>query len=538
MRTVHTGGIAGTDIAGGLPRVVELFEARSPKGKATLARTSGVVRVAEDEARGNWPYRYGVPIATSLSCDDAGLWEELPTGELVWRLRLTSPGARSLGLLFGEYELPAGGHLYVYDPKRTQVLGAFTNATRQPNGMLAVQPVLGDELTLEYVQDAGVSAKPHLTLTEVVHDYRGILDAVRVDAPQTLMAGCLVDVNCAQGAPYQDVKRAVVLVLFNGIYCSAGLLNDTAGDGTPYFLTANHCGNMTNGVAVFGYENPACGSGGASQANTISGATLLANSTQFDSQLYLLSAPPPSSFLPFYAGWDRSTNPPGPAISISHPSAQPKKIAGSGAAPTRNGTRFQAIWDYGKLEPGSSGSPLFCGTKRVIGPACCVSDFTCNGQWALYGRFGGFWQQQNLAQWLDPLNANPQTLDGLDLSPAQALPYNGSGVNPSIYASTTLPALGTTWQASIDTSSLPSTSTTWIFGHVAPSAGSFTPWGELLVTSTRLFVSIAPTGGGVSLHSNSIPNLPALAGQTAWTQGLLLGPGPLLLTNGVELRLK
>jgi DNA-directed RNA polymerase subunit beta' len=52
MRTFHTGGIAGTDIAGGLPRVVELFEARSPKGKATLARTSGVIRVADDEGKG------------------------------------------------------------------------------------------------------------------------------------------------------------------------------------------------------------------------------------------------------------------------------------------------------------------------------------------------------------------------------------------------------------------------------------------------------------------------------------------------------
>ena len=52
MRTFHTGGIAGTDIAGGLPRVVELFEARSPKGKATLARTSGVVRMADDEGKG------------------------------------------------------------------------------------------------------------------------------------------------------------------------------------------------------------------------------------------------------------------------------------------------------------------------------------------------------------------------------------------------------------------------------------------------------------------------------------------------------
>src|SRR5207253_8177865 len=52
MRTFHTGGVAGEDITHGLPRVVELFEARSPKGKATLARTSGVVRIAEDEGKG------------------------------------------------------------------------------------------------------------------------------------------------------------------------------------------------------------------------------------------------------------------------------------------------------------------------------------------------------------------------------------------------------------------------------------------------------------------------------------------------------
>jgi DNA-directed RNA polymerase subunit beta' len=49
MRTFHTGGVAGEDITHGLPRVVELFEARSPKGKATLARTSGVVRIGESD---------------------------------------------------------------------------------------------------------------------------------------------------------------------------------------------------------------------------------------------------------------------------------------------------------------------------------------------------------------------------------------------------------------------------------------------------------------------------------------------------------
>ncbi|HET9732930.1 MAG TPA: DNA-directed RNA polymerase subunit beta' [Acidimicrobiales bacterium] len=50
MRTFHTGGIAGEDITHGLPRVVELFEARTPKGAAVLARTSGVVRVSDEES--------------------------------------------------------------------------------------------------------------------------------------------------------------------------------------------------------------------------------------------------------------------------------------------------------------------------------------------------------------------------------------------------------------------------------------------------------------------------------------------------------
>ena len=49
MRTFHTGGVAGEDITHGLPRVVELFEARTPKGAAVLAENSGVARIGENE---------------------------------------------------------------------------------------------------------------------------------------------------------------------------------------------------------------------------------------------------------------------------------------------------------------------------------------------------------------------------------------------------------------------------------------------------------------------------------------------------------
>ncbi len=61
MRTFHTGGVAGADITHGLPRVVELFEARKPKGIAQIAEQDGVVKVEDtDKAR------------TVVVVDDAG----------------------------------------------------------------------------------------------------------------------------------------------------------------------------------------------------------------------------------------------------------------------------------------------------------------------------------------------------------------------------------------------------------------------------------------------------------------------------------
>jgi DNA-directed RNA polymerase subunit beta' len=49
MRTFHTGGVAGDDITHGLPRVVELFEARTPKGVAPIAEATGRGAVEETD---------------------------------------------------------------------------------------------------------------------------------------------------------------------------------------------------------------------------------------------------------------------------------------------------------------------------------------------------------------------------------------------------------------------------------------------------------------------------------------------------------
>jgi DNA-directed RNA polymerase subunit beta' len=51
MRTFHTGGVAGADITHGLPRVVELFEARKPKAQSHIAPVEGWVRITDDDTR-------------------------------------------------------------------------------------------------------------------------------------------------------------------------------------------------------------------------------------------------------------------------------------------------------------------------------------------------------------------------------------------------------------------------------------------------------------------------------------------------------
>src|SRR5436190_18914036 len=74
MRTFHTGGVAGADITHGLPRIVELFEARKPKGLAKITEVGGVVSIEDtDKARtvvitddGGEEHRHTFPRRTRL----------------------------------------------------------------------------------------------------------------------------------------------------------------------------------------------------------------------------------------------------------------------------------------------------------------------------------------------------------------------------------------------------------------------------------------------------------------------------------------
>ena len=78
MRTFHTGGVAGQDITQGLPRIVELFEARKPKGLAQMAEADGKVSIEETEKAvkviltesSGEEHAYGFPARTRLHVAD------------------------------------------------------------------------------------------------------------------------------------------------------------------------------------------------------------------------------------------------------------------------------------------------------------------------------------------------------------------------------------------------------------------------------------------------------------------------------------
>jgi hypothetical protein len=331
----------------------------------------------------------------------------------------------------------------------------------------------------------------------------------------------------------------VLELLIGGSNCSGALLNNRLEDGTPYVLTANHCGDMTSAVFVFNFELSGCGSGTSSQAQTLSGATLLASSARFDSQLYVLNDVPPQTYTPFYAGWYRGSPPlTGPAVGISHPAGLEKKITTDDQAPVKSGDFWVVDWEDGELLGGSSGSPLFDGSKRVVGPACCVSTFTCGAQQANYGRFSGFWNNEPIAQYLDPQGVGGTSLDGYDPFAPSATAYNGSGLNPSLLTSTTPPALGTTWTVTIDTSAYPAATLTYLQARMSPSAGILFPFGELLIDlgSPFVFASSAPVTGGVSTHSFALPGNPSFGGVVFHVQAGILGVTPAVATNGLSVK--
>ena len=124
----------------------------------TMAALDVATLVAEDELEAAQdlpvPPRFGYAFKVSLGPDSSGTWIELPNGDWLWRLRIITPGAYSINLLYNYFWLPAGAKFFIYNEDRSMVLGSFTSANNKDHGKFSTGLVRGDISILEYYEPA------------------------------------------------------------------------------------------------------------------------------------------------------------------------------------------------------------------------------------------------------------------------------------------------------------------------------------------------------------------------------------------------
>ena len=383
------------------------------------------------------PWRFGYKYETNFSLENSGTWETLADGSKLWRLGITCEGAITINLLLEDMHIPAGASLYLFDKDKSNKIGAYTSRNNREDGELGTEMIYGENMIVEYHEPANVAGQGSLTISSVVHGYR-TLTYIQNELTRALNSSgnCNIDVNCPLGDLWKNQIRSVAMIVVNGNgACTGALINNTCDDGTPYFLTANHClgGSTSNWAFRFNWEvaegdptlSCATTTNTASSYNlssahdqTANGATLLASSGDSDFALLEIDNMDVSDAINwglFYAGWD-NTDVQGAvteAIGIHHPSGDIKKICR--AFDTGNNISFASVggadvwfidaWDDGVTEPGSSGSPLFDQNGRIIGQlfggAAACSGTNNNGQYDFYGRFGTSWDL-GVRQYLSP----------------------------------------------------------------------------------------------------------------------------------------
>ena len=164
MRTFHSGGVAGSDITQGLPRVEELFEARQPKKAAIMAEQTGTVHVSVGEIPGMHD--------VSITADE--------TNE------------------FHKYTIPYGMRLAVIDGAHVERGQALTEGSKAPADIMRI---LGLDAVYEYiikeVQKVYRSQSCNVNDKHIEIIARQMTRKIRIEdnGDTELLTGALVDIN-------------------------------------------------------------------------------------------------------------------------------------------------------------------------------------------------------------------------------------------------------------------------------------------------------------------------------------------------------
>lgn len=380
-----------------------------------------------------------------VSPENSGRWTTHKDGYRIWHLGIRSEGAYSLGLMFNKFFLEGSARLFIFNEDRKNILGAFTSYNNKTSGILPVSHLPGECIYIQLEVPWKQAEYGELLIGEVAHAYLPVYtDKSLKDDRYGYSDTCNVDINCPEGADWQDLKRAVCRISVNNTkWCTGVLVNTTDLDPEPYILTVAHCVGSQNeankSVVYFNYESPECDGPDGSISHSISGMELISTGDtlgdnldrdSLDFSLLKLSINPPDSFNIYYAGWNRDTTRAEKTVTIHHPHGDVKKISIDNDPPETgyhtanyypdyvlNSHWWIHEWDVATTEMGSSGAPLFDQDKRVIGLltggeancALSVNDY--------YTKLDYSWDYydspfKHLKSWLDPPNTGVLAIDG------------------------------------------------------------------------------------------------------------------------------
>lgn len=356
-------------------------------------------------------------------------WQTSADGGLIAAVSVRSEGAYGIRLGVEIEQLPGSALLRIYaqgdragayeisGQRVLQLLQANKDAgDASADGRTWWTPDSGgDEVTLEIDLPPGTPADAlRLAIPRVMHVYENLslpLEGENVFSAQLNESlSCHLDSTCydAYSAQRNAVARMFYVQNGQGYVCSGTLINDKAGSGTPYFITANHCISTQTVASTLEtswfYRTPSCNSRTLSSASRTlrNGATLLYATATYDGSLLRLNEAAPAGAV--FAGWSTQALTSGAkVVGIHHPRGDLQKISfgtydrslacepSSDATMTcryRDGGYFSVNWDQGLTQPGSSGSGLFL-NGLLVGTLYGGDDQTCSrtGGNSIYGRF-------------------------------------------------------------------------------------------------------------------------------------------------------
>ncbi len=411
----------------------------------------------EENDRNGMLYRIGVHGSTNISTENNGVWSTDLQGNSTWQLHVKYEGAEALSFLFQTFKIYGSTTVDVFDNNGNALHKTLTSTDVLDHFQQNMALCFGDEMTLQIKVPFG-SVRPEILIDRIVYNYRstGNPNIPKINESEE----CEVNVNCSPvGDNWHDEKRGVARIYVvdtqGAGWCTGSLVNNTSLNCKPYFLTAMHCGVSTSASNsnqwrfYFRYESPNCNnpsSAGTLDDHYITGCVRLANSNDnggdsgsdflllqlgsLANEANTITTLKSTDFNVYWNGWDANNTTVSSTVGIHHPAGDIKKISTGGTTTSASwggsvaNTHWALTWQvnsngFGVTEGGSSGSPLFNSTGRIIG-TLTGGGSTCDHQnyQDAYGKMAFHWTSngtpanEQLKTYLDPINSGAVVLSG------------------------------------------------------------------------------------------------------------------------------